>query len=255
VFVDMRLFLIAIQFLTIIPLPFSVRCGEKDLGRSLAYFPLAGLSLGALLVGLNYLLSLVLPRGVVDLLLVTALAAVTGVLHLDGLADVCDALAARGDRERFLKVLKDSSIGAAGAIGLVLVLLLKYEALLHIPAGMKQQALFCFPLLARFAQVSMIVGARRARSDGLGSVFISGAGWPQLLLATMTTLAASLLLMGTLGLWTFVACCLLTWTLNAWFHRKIGGITGDIIGFTSELNEILVLLMILALSGQKVFTL
>jgi adenosylcobinamide-GDP ribazoletransferase len=254
VFVDMRLFLIAIQFLTIIPLPFSVRCGEKDLGRSLAYFPLAGLTLGALLVGLNYLLSLVLPRGVVDLLLVTALAIVTGVLHLDGLADVCDGLVARGDRERFLKVMKDSHIGAAGAVGLLLALLLKYEALLAIPAGMKQQALFCFPLLARFAQVTMIVGARQARSDGLGSVFINGAGWPQLLLATMTTLAAALLLMGFRGLWIFVAACLLTWTIKAWFHRKIGGISGDIIGFASELNEILTLLMILALTGQKVFT-
>lgn len=254
-YVDLRLFFIAIQFLTIIPLPFSVRCGEKDLGRSLAYFPLAGLALGALLVGLNYLFSLVLPRMVVDLLLVTALAIVSGVLHLDGLADVCDGLAARGDRERFLKVMKDSHIGAAGAIGLVLALLLKYAALLSLPVSLKQQALFCFPMLARFAQVLMIVGARQARSDGLGAVMISGAGWPQLILATMTTLAAALLLMGLRGLWVFVAACLLTWALRAWFHRKIGGITGDIIGFASELNEILTLLMLLALSGQKVFNL
>ena len=107
----------------------------------------------------------------------------------------------RGDRERFLKLLKDSHIGAAGAIGLVVALLLKYTALLSIPSGIKLQALFCFPLLARFAQVAMIVGARRARSnEGLGSVFISGAGWPQLLLATMTTLAATLLFMGIQGL-------------------------------------------------------
>ena len=254
-YVDLRLFFIALQFLTIIPLPFSVRYGEKELGRSLAYFPLAGLALGALLVGLNYLFSLVLPRGVVDLLLVTALAVVTGVLHLDGLADVCDGLAARGDRERFLRVMKDSDIGAAGAVGLVLALLLKYQALLAIPANVKQQALFCFPLLARFAQVTMIVGARQARSDGLGSLFIGGAGWVQLILATMTTLAAALLLMGFSGMWLFVAAGLLTWALKTWFQRKIGGITGDIIGFTSELNEIITLILIVALSGQKVFIL
>jgi adenosylcobinamide-GDP ribazoletransferase len=254
-FVDMRLFLIAIQFLTIIPLPFAVRCGDKDLGRSLAYFPLAGLFLGALLVGLDYLLSPVLPRAVVDLLLVTALTVVTGILHLDGLADVCDGMAARGGRERFLQVMKDSHIGAAGAVGLVLALSLKYVALLSIPVALKQQALFCFPMLARFVQVQMIVGARQARSDGLGSLFISGAGWPQMLLATMSTLAAALLFMGFRGLWIFLAASLFTWALKAWFHRKVGGITGDIIGFTSELNEILTLLMILSLTGQKVFNL
>ncbi len=250
----MRLYFIAIQFLTIIPLPFSVRCDEKDLGCSLSFFPMVGLTLGALLAGLNQLLSFALPRGVVDLLLVAALAAVTGVLHLDGLADVCDGLAARGNRERFLKVMKDSRTGAAGAIGLILALLLKYEALLHVSVDMKQQALFCFPLLARFAQVLMIGGARQARSNGLGSVFIHGAGWQQVVAAAVFTLAAAVLFAGLRGLWIFVAVCLLTWFLKTWFHRKIGGITGDIIGFASELNEILSLLMILALSGQKALT-
>lgn len=246
----MRLFFIAIQFLTIIPLPFSVRCGEKDLGRSLSFFPLAGLTLGALLVGANHILSGFLPRGVVDLLLIIALAVITGVLHLDGLADVCDGLAARGNKERFLAVMKDSRTGAAGAVGLILALLLKYQALLALPEDVKTQALFCFPMLARFAMAQMTVGARNARSDGLGIAFIDGAGWLQMLMATITTLAGAVLLMGIRGLWLFVTAYLLTWAMKAWFHRKIGGVTGDIIGCAGELNEILCLLMILAFSGK-----
>lgn len=248
----MRLYFIALQFLTIIPLPFSVRCEERDLGRSMALFPLAGLTLGALLVGVNYLLSIILPRSVVDLLLVTTLSVLTGVLHLDGLADVCDGLAARGGRERFLAVMKDSRTGAAGAVGLVLLLLLKYQALLHLPIEVKQQALFCFPLLARFSQVLMTVGAVKARSDGLGSTFIAGAGWRQLLIATVTTLAAAVLLLGIQGLWLFVVAYLLTWGIKAWFNRRIGGVTGDIIGFASELNEVFCLLVILALANLQV---
>lgn len=251
----MRLYIIALQFQTIIPLPLSVRCEERDLGRALALFPLAGLTLGALLVGADYLLALVLPRGVADLLLITALAVVTGVLHLDGLADVCDGLAARGGKERFLAVMKDSRTGAAGAVGLILALLLKYQALLHIPLDMKRGALFCFPMLARFAMVQMTVGSDRAKSDGLATAFLGGAGWAQMLAATITTLLFSLLLMGITGLWLFIACYLLTWGLKAWFHRKIGGITGDIIGFAGELNEILCLLVLLALTGARVFTL
>ncbi|MEA5113113.1 MAG: adenosylcobinamide-GDP ribazoletransferase [Geobacteraceae bacterium] len=248
----MRLFFIALQFLTIIPMPFSVRCEERDLGRSMTFFPLAGLTLGALLAGTNYLLMEILPRGVVDLLLVAILATLTGVLHLDGLADVCDGLAARGGRERFLAVMKDSRTGAAGAVGLVLLLLLKYQALLSLPLEIKQQALFCFPLMARFSQVQMTVGAVKARSNGLGSTFIAGAGWLQMLAATATTLAAAVLLLGIEGLWLFVAAYLTTWGIKAWFSRRIGGVTGDIIGFASELNEVLCLLVILALSGIQV---
>jgi len=249
----MRLYIIALQFLTIIPLPFSVRWEEKDLGRALSFFPLAGLTLGALLVGADYLLSQVFPRGVTDLLLVALLAVVTGILHLDGLADVCDGLAARGGRERFLAVMKDSHTGVAGAVGLTLALLLKYQALLHIPQDLKRAALFCFPLLARFALVQLTVGSRAARSDGLGSAFTGGAGWVQMLIATATTLLFSLLLLGIKGLWLFVACYLLTWLLKAWFHRRLGGVTGDIMGFGAELNEILCLLMIVALSGKRMF--
>ena len=243
----MRLYLIALQFLTIIPLPFSVRCEEKDLGRAMAVFPLVGLTLGALLVGANFLLSLCLPRDIVDLLLVAILSIVTGVLHLDGLADVCDGLAARGGRERFLAVLKDSHTGAAGAIGLVLVLLLKYLALLHVPIEYKREALFCFPMLARFAQVQLTVGAKKARTDGLGTVFIGGAGWRQLLLATLITLGSVFLLLGVKGFWLFIAAYLLTWGLKAWFHRRLGGLSGDIIGFANELNEVLCLLVIVSL--------
>jgi adenosylcobinamide-GDP ribazoletransferase len=250
----MRLYLIAMQFLTIIPLPFSVRCEEEDMGRSMSFFPLAGLTLGAILVGLNHILSGFFPRGIVDLLLIAALSVITGILHLDGLADVCDAFAGRGGKERFLAIMKDSRTGAAGAVGLILALLLKYEALLNIPPEMKRQALFCFPMLARFTQVQMAVGSRKARSEGLGTTFVGGAGWIQMLVAVVTTLVFSFLLFGIRGIWLFIAAYALTWCLKAWFHRKVGGVTGDIIGFTNELNEILCLLLIVAFSGAQTFS-
>ena len=92
----MRLYLIAMQFLTIIPLPFDTRCQKEDLGRATACFPLAWLTLGGLLAGAYWLISPWLAPPLTAALLITLLAAVTGALHLDGLADVCDGLAARG---------------------------------------------------------------------------------------------------------------------------------------------------------------
>ena len=243
----MRSYLLALQFLTIIPLPFSVRCEKEDLGRATAFYPLVGLTIGAMLAGVNWLIAPWLARPLVDALLITVLAVVTGALHLDGLADVCDGLAARGDRERFLAVMKDSNTGAVGAVGLALGLLLKWQALLAVPAEIKWQALLLFLLLSRFGQVQTIVFARNARQDGLGSTLIKAAGALQLLVAGSITLAAAWWLMGVKGLIVLAVTNVCTWILKLWSHRRLGGITGDIIGCITELNEILALILISAL--------
>ena len=242
----MRLYFVALQFLTVIPVPARLRFREGDLGRSMALFPLVGLTLGALLAGLDHLLAPLLPRPLADLLLVAVLAGVTGALHLDGLADVCDGLAARGDRERFLAVMKDSRIGAVGVVGVVLGLLLSYQALLAVPAPVKREALLIFPTAARFAQVLITVGARQARSDGLAAAFLGDAGLLQLAVASGITLAAATLLFGIPGIAGTLFLGLAVWGVRSWFQRRLGGITGDVIGCASVITEILCLLLIVA---------
>src|SRR6185369_1034508 len=123
----------------------------------------------------------------------------------DGLADVFDGFGARGSQERFLAVMKDSGTGAIGAAALFLGLFLKYLALLHLPSGLKYGGIVLFPVAARFSQVVMTVGSSRARADGLGAGFISGAGWKEVLLATATALTAAFVLLGFIGM----ASCLI----------------------------------------------
>lgn len=242
----MRLYLIALQFLTIIPLPFDTRCQKEDLGRSTACFPLVGLTIGGLLVGLNWLIEPWLNRPLTAALLITALAAVTGALHLDGLADVCDGLAARGNRERFLAVMKDSNVGAVGAVGLVLGLLLKWQALLAIPAGITWQTLLLFPTLGRCAQVLAMSGAHHARQDGLGAAFIQGMATRHLLAALFITVAACLTLLPVKGLIALTAVFAVTLIIKGYFRNRLGGLTGDIVGCTCELSEILALIVLSA---------
>ena len=242
-----RLYIIAMQFLTIIPLPFSVRCEKEDLGRSLAFFPLAGITIGALLAGLDQLISPWLPRPLSDAILIALITLITGALHMDGLADVCDGIAARGGRDRFLAVMKDSYVGAVGAAGVTLGLLLKWQALVAVPGGIKWQALLLFPLVARYAQVQSVAFACSARIDGLGSVFIAGSGSLQLVAAAIMTLVGAWLLMGFKGTIVFAIAALFTWFARLWFNKKIGGITGDAAGCISELNEILALLLVTVL--------
>jgi adenosylcobinamide-GDP ribazoletransferase len=242
----MRLFLIAMQFLTIIPLPFDTRCRTEDLGRATASFPLVGLAIGGLLVGLYWLIAPWLAPPLTAALLVTALAAVTGALHLDGLADVCDGLAARGARERFLAVMKDSNVGAVGAVGLVLGLLLKWQALLAVPAGITWQALLLFPTLGRFSQVLAMAGSTHARQDGLGAAFIQGMAARHLVVALCITIATCLFLLPVKGMLSLAAVFAVTLIIKGYFQNRLGGLTGDIIGCICELSEILALIVLSA---------
>jgi len=95
--------------------------------------------------------------------------------------------------------------------------------------------------------VQMTVGSKRARTDGLGSAFIGGAGFVQFCLACTITLAAAFWLLGLNGICCTLLLYLLTWGIKSWSHRRLGGITGDVIGCASELNEIFCLLLLLAL--------
>ncbi|GAM09638.1 cobalamin synthase [Geobacter sp. OR-1] len=246
----MRLFIIAFQFLTIVPLPFQVRCDERDLGRSMALFPLVGLVLGGLLAGADLLLDARVPRQVADLLLVTLLALVTGALHLDGLADVCDGFAARGGKERFLAVMKDSRVGAVGVVGLILGIGLKFQAINALQPALKWQALLLFPMVARCGQVVSAVGARSARSEGLGAAFINGVGPLQLLLALVLTGGTGFMLLGLPWLALLLLLAIFTFGCRRYFEQRLGGITGDIIGCVSELNEIAVLILIPVFCGR-----
>ena len=219
------------------------------MGRSMRWFPLVGLTIGAMLALAHSGTSLLLPSGLADLLLVTLLALVTGCLHLDGLADVCDGFGARGPGERFLAVMKDSSVGAIGVAGVVLGLMLKYQAVAGLPPAVKSGAIILFPAVARFGQVLMAVGSRRAREDGLGAAFIAGAGVRELLMAGGTAFVAAGMILGAAG----ILCCIMTAAFvllaRGYFHRRLGGVSGDIIGAASELSEILFLLTVIASSG------
>ncbi|NJD39399.1 MAG: adenosylcobinamide-GDP ribazoletransferase [Geobacter sp.] len=242
----MRGFLIALQFLTILPLPSPRQYHPDDLGRATVWFPLAGLCIGGLLYLADLLLSPLFPRHLTDALLITLLALITGALHLDGLADVFDGFAARGNRERFLAVMKDSRVGAVGVVGLMLVLLLKYAALLALPIYLKRPALLLFPLLARLTQVLIMTGAKSARTDGLGAAFLSGMGSHQLSLALASTIPLAWLLGHWAGLVALGICLVWGWAIRRSFTRRLGGITGDIIGFASETAELLTLLTLTA---------
>jgi len=237
------------NFLTILPVGRRLTVERDELARSMAFFPVVGLVLGLGLVICNWLLQTVIPRAVLDCLLVLALITVTGALHLDGIADVIDGLAGGRDREGALRIMKDSRVGAMGVVGLVMVLLLKYLTLFNLPFAVKSAGLVFFPAAGRWMQVVLAAFCRYARSEGgTGAAFIEKVGEREWLVATGTIVVAALALFGMKGFFLLFLLGVGATVLIRYFHHRLGGVTGDVLGAATELAEVFTLLLILAIS-------
>lgn len=235
-------------FLTIFPVAEKVSMDNQRLGRSMGLFPAVGLLLGLGLVICNWLLAPLFPRAVLDCLLLLLLIFATGALHLDGIADMIDGLAASRDRETSLRIMKDSRVGAMGVVGLVMLLLLKYLCLFHIPLEQKSAALLLMPTAGRWCQVFLARCSTYIRSEGgTGSVFVDRVGGAELLRASLTLLLATVVLFAFKGLLLAGLLLLFAALLMHYFERRLGGVTGDVLGAATEIVEVLSLLLILAL--------
>ncbi|HVU51871.1 MAG TPA: adenosylcobinamide-GDP ribazoletransferase [Polyangia bacterium] len=230
----------AFAFLTRVPV-WSGPLRDEDLGRSVSFFPVVGLVLGLGLTGLASLLAGVLPPTLAAVLLVALLAALTGGLHLDGVADVFDALGGgRGDRQRMLDIMKDSRIGAHGAAALVLVLLAKVAAAAELVARRDLAGLLVFPAIARWSVTPAIVFHPYARDEGTGRAF-NGEARPREVIVATALLALALAAVGP-RLFVPAAGALAAATLFAlWLRRRLGGLTGDVYGASIEIAELVAL--------------
>ena len=240
-------FFAALRFLTVIPLPSRRQARPEEVGRSLGYFPLVGLLLGLLIMGLDRGLELVLPTSVVSGLLVVVLVLATGAIHLDGFIDTCDGLVAGRTPQQRWEVMRDSRVGAFGVVGACCLLLLKYVSLAGLPESSRMAALVLMPVLGRWAVVCCISAFPYARPEGLGKAFKDGATWPGVALATIIALAASVGFLQLKGLAIMFGVGLVTLTLSLILKRKFAGLTGDTYGAVIEVAEVTAVILAIAI--------
>lgn len=240
----MKRFLLALGFLTRIPVP-QVAAAPADFAAAIRCYPLVGLVIGGIIAVVGWGGALVDPW-VGALAGLAAWIAITGALHLDGLGDLADGLgAAHGDRARLLAVMADPHIGSFGVVAIVLQLLAKL-VLLHTVEGPDWIAVALVPFAAR---IGPIAWARSLPpiSTGLGAAIAGAArrrdliGWG-LVLAGACVAAPALL-----------ATPLLILAIGAWLRVRIGGINGDAHGAGIELVETGLLVAILAASRLSQF--
>ncbi len=243
----MNTFFAALQFLTLFPWPKRMDRSADEVGRSTIFFPVIGLLLGLILVLFNSLLKPFASSMLSSVCLVAILAWLTRGLHLDGLGDTFDGLGAGGDRERILRVMDDSHTGAFGLIAIVLSLFFKIHAIESLDVD-RWGALLLAPILGRWAMV--LLGYRsKAAKTGLGSIFMDRLGAKQFYWATFMTLFLAAAVSRAAGVVLMAWVAVLTIGSKSYFHRRLGGVTGDTFGAVGELSETSVL-VILALGTR-----
>jgi adenosylcobinamide-GDP ribazoletransferase len=247
----MSSFSLAWQFLTIVPWWKSSReVTPQRLGRSMVFYPAVGFFLGMLLWAAFELFLWIFPRTLVDGLIVAALVLVTGALHLDGLADTCDGLAAGRSPAERLQIMKDHRIGTFGAVALMMVLGIKFLALNSLPDEVVGSALLAALTLSRWSMVRLTYGAPYARPEGgLGQAFKEGLKKKQMVITTVVGLALAFWVYRFSGALLWLLVWLTTALMKKYCGRKFGGFTGDTLGALNEVNEVFVLLLISALEG------
>jgi adenosylcobinamide-GDP ribazoletransferase len=244
----MREFLLALSFLTILPAGRFFPAEEKALARSMAFFPIAGLLIGVLAAAGYYLMSLIFPRTLVLWLVIALIAVLTRGIHLDGLADTVDGVACGGTREKILEVMRDSRIGTFGVLALVILMGAKYLALDQIPASSLSASLIVMVVIGRSAMVLVCYRSVYARSSGgLGKAFTDHVGTRELMVSSLTCLVISLFAIGPRGILVFSAAAFFSIGYRQYFMKKLGGVTGDILGGANECAELLTVLLLVIL--------
>jgi len=249
----MKHFFIALQFLTILPVKIKTQVTERDLGKALAYFPIVGGIIGLCLVLVSLIFDF-LSRDVSIVMVLIASAVLTGAIHLDGFADVCDGFFGAKDKEKVLNIMRDSRIGAFGVTGLVCLFLLKFVLLLKIPQNMLAGVLIVMVIFARWVQVLACFRCDYARKQGKAIGFIAGVGKKGLTIATGFLIIAALGLMGVKVIIILSFSSLPAIFFMFYAKKRIGGMTGDTIGGVSEIAELSFLLFFLiCVKLQEIF--
>jgi len=227
----------AIRLLTMLPVPGR---DAKRLSDALYWFPVVGLLLGSLLWGLGRLLRLLAPTWAMGPAgaVVASSAVLTLFLHLDGLADWADGFLGARDRERTLRIMKDPCVGAFGVVVLVAVLLMKWTAVTRLIECDALHWLITAYIVSRTLQVDLAVALPYARAEGgTGAPFVQDAHNLHRIVALGVGMGLVLLISGPIGTLALGVAWLFCRALATWFRRRLGGVTGDLLGAASELVE------------------
>ena len=238
---EWHLFLLAVQFLTRVPVPNDVPYSDDLSVRSAKYYPLVGICVGATGGVVLWMSSTVLPIVAAVVLSVIATLLITGAMHEDGLADAADGLFGAPTKDRALEIMRDSRVGSYGVLALGAVIALKVTLLASLEVAAAAALLVVGHAIGRMATVHTIATTDYARPEGTKFVAptVTRDGYRVALAITVASMIAMTLVFGPV---VTVSGVVFSIALAQWFRticvRKLGGYTGDCLGATQQLSEL-----------------
>lgn len=242
---ELRYFFVALGYFTRVPVPCSIGYAAGDLDQAARYFPLVGACVGAW-GALVYLVALrVLPASIAVGLSMAATLLSTGAFHEDGLADSCDAFGGGYTRDDVLRIMHDSRIGTFGAVALVIALGLKWQALAAMLPLRAAWTMIAAHAASRAMAVSLLMSLDYVRPEGKAKPVAQRMGARAACVAAGFGLPWLFWPDWRMGLAACVALVLVRAWLARYFVKRIGGYTGDCLGFTQQLGELTIYLVVL----------
>ncbi len=238
--------LVAIQFLTRLPVSKNLNPTKEEFARCAPWFPVVGLVVGFILaVVARLLLSIPLAPGISAVLLLVLGVLSTGAFHEDGLADTIDGIGGGWTKEDALRIMRDSRIGSYGALALILLMVTRIASLCGMNTDFWPRALIMAHVIARWTILPLMKTAPYARSEspGLGKPIVENVAATGLAVSTAGVALLCLTVGGIAGLGSMVAAAFLTFLCGQYFKHKLGGITGDCLGAVAVLCEAATLLL------------
>ncbi|MDU8911237.1 adenosylcobinamide-GDP ribazoletransferase [Aestuariicoccus sp. MJ-SS9] len=239
--IELNLLLLAVQFLTRLPVPRDLPFSDDLLIRATKYYPLVGCLIGAIGGAVLWLAALWLPATAAVLLSLAATLLATGAFHEDGLADAADGLGGGLTAERAMEIMRDSRIGTYGAVALGTALALKVALLSTLPPGTAAALLVAGHGLGRMASVHVIATTGYARDKGAKFVAptVTADGYRVALGTSLAILLAMMLGFGIgAAFFAILVSIAIAQVFRALILRKLGGYTGDCLGATMILGEL-----------------
>lgn len=238
---EIQLFFTALMFYTRIPCPNWVTHDAEYLNKATRYFPLMGWIVGGLSAAVFYGAEYLFNTPVALLISIIGSVLITGAFHEDGFADVCDGFGGGWTKEKILNIMKDSRVGAYGVIGIVLLLLLKYMSLLSINVYDLGFVLIAAHSFSRLCAVLVIFTSKyvRENEDAKAKPLAKQISANELIPAVILGVAPLFLFLTIKILVVLLLPIIGTVYLRWYFHKWIGGYTGDCLGATQQVTEIL----------------